>query len=95
MTFATKGETAASTLVAVKAVQTILDGVHPGNNLTIAWRDKACSRTVARVRERRSAIAASAIGVVEELFNTKEYRDKPTAIRAFAQYAARPDGPGF
>ncbi|KAJ7483081.1 hypothetical protein B0H11DRAFT_2279883 [Mycena galericulata] len=95
MTFATMGESASSKEEAVKAVQNILDSVHPGNTLVIEWGDKICARTVSRIRERRSLIAQTALEVVDELFQTSEYRDQPIAIRAYAGYASRFDGPAF
>ncbi|KAJ7862311.1 hypothetical protein B0H13DRAFT_2567478 [Mycena leptocephala] len=95
MTFAVKGENRASELAAIRDVQQILDSVHPGNTLVISWADKICSRAVSRVRERRTRISQVAAGVVKKFFETDAYRNRPIAIRAYAQYAVRPDGPAF
>ncbi|KAK6996846.1 hypothetical protein R3P38DRAFT_3221315 [Favolaschia claudopus] len=95
MTFALRGDTAASKEAAVAAIQAILDSVHPGNSLKLCWDDEVCKRTVARVREERSDIIAYAFQVVEKSFQTKEYLDQPIKIRDEARYASRPDGPAF
>ncbi|KAF7334106.1 hypothetical protein MVEN_02316400 [Mycena venus] len=52
-------------------------------------------QTVSRIRERRSLVGTVALRVVEEFFGADEYKDKPIAIRQYARYAVRPDGPGF
>lgn len=52
-------------------------------------------QAVSRVRERRTRIAIVAARIVDEFFETDTYRNQPIAIRTYAQYAVRPDGPAF
>ncbi|KAF8191846.1 hypothetical protein K438DRAFT_871579 [Mycena galopus ATCC 62051] len=94
MTFAAKGDTAASEAVALKAIREVIDQVYPGNTLpTFMWNDELCDRGVRRVRERRSLIIQTCTQVVDAFFATKEYLGNPTAIRDYAKYALRVDGP--
>ncbi|KAJ6608587.1 hypothetical protein B0H10DRAFT_1955267 [Mycena sp. CBHHK59/15] len=65
------GDSAADERAAVKAMQGILDEVHPGNTLKVVWGDKVCRKAVQRVRERQSLIAATAINIVDNFFKTK------------------------
>ncbi|KAJ7469897.1 hypothetical protein B0H11DRAFT_2323047 [Mycena galericulata] len=95
MTFAAKGETAASEKVAVNAIQDILDEVHPGNTLKLVWGDQICKRVINRIRERRSLIGQTALENVNAFFRTKHFLEQPGVIRKYARYAVRPDGPGF
>ncbi|KAJ7897862.1 hypothetical protein B0H14DRAFT_3581425 [Mycena olivaceomarginata] len=95
MTFMTKGESNQSAAAAVAAVQTVLDSEYPGNNLTVEWGDKICSRISARIRERRSAIGQAGVDAVDAFIRGRDYRDNPVATRTYAKWAARPDGPAF
>ncbi|KAJ7195085.1 hypothetical protein GGX14DRAFT_404224 [Mycena pura] len=95
LTFAAKGETAASQLEAVKAIQAVLDDIHPGSTLHVVWGDQICDRAVSRVRERRSLVAQKTLDVVKDFFAAEKYANDRTAIRTYARYAVRADGPGF
>ncbi|KAF8140744.1 hypothetical protein K438DRAFT_2030436 [Mycena galopus ATCC 62051] len=94
MIFAAKGDTAVSEAVALKAIREVIDQVYPGNTLpTFMWNDELCDRGVRRVRERRSLIIQTCTQVVDAFFATKKYLGNPTAIRDYAKYALRVDGP--
>ncbi|KAJ7850152.1 hypothetical protein B0H14DRAFT_3452072 [Mycena olivaceomarginata] len=91
MTFGAQGAEA----VTVKAFQTILDRIHPGNTFEIAWGDKICSRLNDRIRKRRSKIVQSGVDVVDALYKTEKYIGQPAVIRAHASWASRVDGPAL
>ncbi|KAJ7189345.1 hypothetical protein GGX14DRAFT_408894 [Mycena pura] len=95
MTFAAKGESASSQSEAVAAIQAILDEIHPGNSFVVVWGDQICDRAVKRIRERRTLIAQRTLDTVAEFFAADEYANDRMAIRTYARYAVRPDGPGF
>ncbi|KAJ6575801.1 hypothetical protein B0H10DRAFT_2346804, partial [Mycena sp. CBHHK59/15] len=96
MMFAAMGDTPTSQTTAVNTVQAILDAVHPGHTLpNVVWGNKVCKKTVERIRERRSLIAQTGLKVVDETFKGEDYIHQPVAIRTYAKYAARFDGPGF
>ncbi|KAJ7020114.1 hypothetical protein C8F04DRAFT_1197008 [Mycena alexandri] len=96
MTFTAHGESAAACNAAVKAMRTVVDQVHPGNTLPeFVWGDKICSRVVSRVRERRCLLVQAGVDAVDSVFQTKEFVGNPAAIREYAKYAIRVDGPAF
>ncbi|KAJ7927419.1 hypothetical protein B0H13DRAFT_1861414 [Mycena leptocephala] len=97
MSFMVKGDSAASEAMAVAAVQTVIDDALPGNTLPklTGRNDPVVKKMVARVRERRSLIAQTGLDIVHEFFKTKEYTGNPSAIRTYAKYATRFDGPAF
>ncbi|KAJ7846476.1 hypothetical protein B0H14DRAFT_3454336 [Mycena olivaceomarginata] len=68
-----KGESNQSAATAVAAVQMVLDGEYPGNNLTVEWGDNICSRISARIREHRSAIGQAGVDVVDAFFRGHDY----------------------
>ncbi|KAJ7041314.1 hypothetical protein C8F04DRAFT_1230402 [Mycena alexandri] len=94
--FTACGETSASREAAVEAMRKVIDQIHPGNKLPKSvWGDKICSRLVARVRERRSLIVQAGVDVVDTFFQAKDYIGNPVAIREYARYAIRVDGPAI
>ncbi|KAJ7021281.1 hypothetical protein C8F04DRAFT_1241431 [Mycena alexandri] len=96
ISFTACGDSAASRDAAVQAVRKVVNEVHPGNTLPkLVWGDRICSRIVSRVRERRSLMVQAGVNVVDAFFQTKEYIGNPVAIREYARYAIRGNGPAF
>ncbi|KAJ6611644.1 hypothetical protein B0H10DRAFT_2223807 [Mycena sp. CBHHK59/15] len=96
MIFATKGETAVSEGVALKAIRDKIDKIYPGNTLpTFLWNDVLLSWAVSRVREHRTLVIQTCLSVIDAFFKTEEYLGKPAAIMKYAKYALRVDGPAF
>ncbi|KAJ7219450.1 hypothetical protein GGX14DRAFT_541299 [Mycena pura] len=97
MGFVAAGDTAAERVAAVRMMRKIIDEVYPGNTLPqFVWGDKICSRMTSRVRERRSLIVQAGVDAGDTFFKTdKDFVGNSAAIRDYATYAIRFDGPAF
>ncbi|KAJ6540709.1 hypothetical protein B0H19DRAFT_1239830 [Mycena capillaripes] len=77
----------------VEILQNLLNELYPGTGWRLEWGDPICGRAVARLRERRSAIATAA--------DSKYYTNDTPAVRlsnviaADAKDALRPGGSAF
>ncbi|KAF8179520.1 hypothetical protein K438DRAFT_1842928 [Mycena galopus ATCC 62051] len=90
----TDPETAGKETVAI--LQQVLNAVYPDVEYTMEWGDAICSRAVARIGERRSAIARTGIHVVDHGgFDTDPKYSTSQVIVSDAKYAIRVNGPAF
>ncbi|KAJ7241484.1 hypothetical protein B0H12DRAFT_1236971 [Mycena haematopus] len=89
----------------VAILQKILNEVYPDTEYVLQWGDAICSRAVARIGERRSAIGRAGMQVVDRGFEGLKYyadlrSETPGArlsnvIASDAKYAIRQNGPAF
>ncbi|KAJ7865006.1 hypothetical protein B0H14DRAFT_2574138 [Mycena olivaceomarginata] len=77
------GKIPASEIAAVKAIESVIDEVHPGNTYTL----------VRRIRECQSRIVQTGLDVVDAFYKTKDHVEQPAVVRAHARYALRFNGP--
>ncbi|KAJ7163933.1 hypothetical protein C8R43DRAFT_1122893 [Mycena crocata] len=79
----------------VKAVQEVTDIVWPGSGWRVRKGDAIYNTAMARLGDKRHVIGQATMKVVDGLFASPDYHDKPGKIKKYAKWAIDEHGPGW
>ncbi|KAJ7737941.1 hypothetical protein B0H16DRAFT_1891494 [Mycena metata] len=79
----------------VPTVQQLVDIVYVGTTYKVKKGCPIYSSTISRVQDKRHWIGSTTSKVVDVLFTSTDYNDKPNKIMKFAKYAIEAEGPAW
>ncbi|KAF9522124.1 hypothetical protein CPB83DRAFT_864955 [Crepidotus variabilis] len=76
-------------------IEAVLTKVFPGHTYTPTRTSYVVKQACKRITERRGTIASTAVQIVDQFFDSGEFKNNPKAIATYVKWAVKPSGPAF